>query len=83
MANRGTRKGYSGQKPQGNGYYRGAGGRPVDNERRRKRRRKRIMKALIAWAVCILLVGLIAVGDGQGGFVRGLLKEKAVPPGRD
>ena len=62
MANRGTRKGYSGQKPQGNGYYRGAGGRPVDNERRRKRRRKRIMKALIAWAVCILLVGLIAVG---------------------
>lgn len=62
MANRGTRKGYSGQRPQGNGYYRGAGGRPVDNEKRRKRRRKRIIKALTAWAVCILLIGLVAVG---------------------
>lgn len=62
MANRGTRKGYSGQRPQGNGYYRGAGGRPADNEKRRKRRRKRIIKALAAWAVCILLIGLVAVG---------------------
>ena len=61
MANRGRRGNYSGRRPQGNGYYQGAG-KPGSNAKRRKRRRIRVMKAVIAWAVCVLLIGLIAVG---------------------
>lgn len=60
MANR---RRYSGQRPQGNGYYRGAGGgRPSNNEKRRKRRRMRVIKAVIAWVFCVFLIGAVAVG---------------------
>lgn len=62
MANRRRRGGYSGQRPQGNGYYQGAGGRPQSNAKRRRRHRARVIKAAIAWVVCILLVGAIAAG---------------------
>lgn len=62
MANRGRRGSYSGQRPQGNGYYQGAGGRPDRNGRRKKRRRLKIIKSAVAWIVCILLAA--AIGGG-------------------
>lgn len=62
MANRGRRGNYSGQRPQGNGYYRGAGGVPDSSARRRKRRRMRLVRAAAVWVICILVVAAIAAG---------------------
>lgn len=63
MGSRGQRSYSSGRRPQPKGQYPGYGGkRPVSNAARRRRRRNRIIKAVIAWAVCIFLVGLIAAG---------------------
>lgn len=60
MANRGTYGSYGGKRPQGSGNNRSA--RPSGGARRRKRRRMRVIKAVIAWAVCVLLIAAIAVG---------------------
>lgn len=38
------------------------GGPRTSGAKRRRRRRNRIIKAVIAWAVCVLLIALIAVG---------------------
>ena len=63
MGSRGQRSHSSGQRPRTKGQYPGyAGGKPVSSARRRRRRRNRMIKAVIAWAVCLLLVGLVAVG---------------------
>ena len=63
MGSRGQRSYSSGRRPQPKGQHPGYGGkRPVSNAARRRRRRNRIIKAVIAWAVCIFLVGLIAAG---------------------
>ena len=63
MGSRGQRSYSSGRKPQPKGQHPGYGGkRPVSNAARRRRRKNRIIRAVIAWAICIFLVGLIAVG---------------------
>lgn len=38
------------------------GGPRTSGAKRRRRRRNRVIKAVIAWAVCVLLIALIAVG---------------------
>ena len=63
MESRGKRSYSSGRKPQPKGQHPVYGGkRPVSNAARRRRRKNRIIRAVIAWAICIFLVGLIAVG---------------------
>ena len=58
MGSRGQRSYSSGRRPQSKGQHPGYGGkRPVSNAARRRRRRNRIIRAVIAWAVCIFLVG--------------------------
>lgn len=37
----------------------------MNSAKRRRRRRNRVIQAVIAWAVCVLLIGLIAVGTFQ------------------
>lgn len=73
MGSRGQRSYSSGKRPRTRGQYTGYGsgsgssgsGRPVSSEKRRRRRRNRVIKAVIAWAVCVFLIGAIAVGTFQ------------------
>lgn len=63
----GGQRGYDGERrpdgrrPGGSGDYRGAG-RRADSARRRKRRKMRVIKAVIAWAVCVLVLAAVAAG---------------------
>ena len=37
----------------------------MNSAKRRRRRRNRVIKAVIAWAICVFLIGIIAVGTFQ------------------
>ena len=50
-------------RPQGSRQGGGPGNRrPGGGQGRRRRRRNRIIKAVLAWAVCVILIGIIAMG---------------------